>query len=177
MNKKLNRERNAKIAEKQARMVAEAMATPTAEKVVDMASRLGRSELLEAFEKVADKIGPVDALKHLYASLTDAHKQSPEVPKTLPGATEASPPVSLAPAKKVWPNTPESRLATVYAKPNNVRQRLIEFKDDGTHGTLWVQFDSPVWPGWVIWAKRNPDTLRGGWVLDGTYSWRGIRLS
>lgn len=162
--------------EKQARIAAEAMAEPTPDKVYDMASRLKPKDLLKALELVADKVGPQTAIKHLYAQLPDPARAVPDLPRAFKPETEGGSGESLAQPRKTFPNTPESRLAKVYAKPHNVRQRLIEFADDKTHGVLWVQPDSPVWVGWTIWAKRNPNAGQAGWVLDGTYSWRGIRL-
>lgn len=170
-----NRAAMAKLREKQAREVQAALLTPTVEKVEEMASKLSDEDLAKALGVLAEKVGLEAAIKQIYASLTPVQRLIPDVPRAVPGPTAEAQPLSLALPVKTFPDCLESRLCTVYARPCNQRQRLVEFKDK-SHGTLWVHLDSPVWTGWTVWVKKNPNAQQGGYILDGTYSRRGIRL-
>jgi len=165
-----------KHREKLGKRVEAAVAAPSADGVKMIVHHLKGNDLQDALMAVAEKMGLSASIQAIYAQLPVPEQQAPDMPRSIPSDSGDDQPVSLAQPRKTFPNTPESRLATVYAKPVNQRQRLIEFADDRTHATLWVPADSPVWTGWTVWVKVNPDTRQKGWVLDGVYSWRGIRL-
>jgi hypothetical protein len=172
-------EKNARLRryrEKIGKQVAEAVAAPSAEGVSLIADKLKGKELEDALMAVASKIGLSASIRAIYAQLPAPEAAVPDLPKAIPDDSGGDQPISLAIPRKTFPNTPESRLARVYGRPLNQRQRMIEFDDDKTHGILWVQSDSPVWLGWTVWVKVNPDERQKGWILDGTYSRRGIRL-
>lgn len=172
-------EKNARLRryrEKIGKQVAEAVSAPSADGVSLIADKLKGKELEAALLAVAEKVGLSASIRAIYAKLPAPEAAVPDLPKAIPDDFGGSQPITLAIPAKTFLSTPESRLARVYGRPRNQRQRLIEFDDDKTHGTLWVQADSPVWPGWTVWVKVNPDDRQKGWVLDGVYSWRGIRL-
>lgn len=166
---------NLKIREKRAKEVQDAMLAPSLDAIMVIASKLPDKDLRAAALFLAEKCGKVDTMKAIAASLDAVERAVPDVKEAILGASGETQPLSLALPRPAFKSTPESRLARVYGRPINQRMRLIEFDDDRTHGTLWVKEDSPVWIGWTIWAKPNPEP-RGGWILDGVYSPRGIRL-
>lgn len=66
------------------------------------------------------------------------------------------------------------RKAKIYAKPHNVRMRLIEF-EDGSHGKLWVRADAAPMLNWLVYVKPS-GLVRGDWELHGRYNWKGTRM-
>lgn len=96
-----------------------------------------------------------------------------EVPANKPEsavlAIISNPPDEPKPAAPTGP-----RQARIYAKPLNVRMRLIEFMDDKSHGKLWVKMDAPPMLNWLVFVR--PDDSGRDWVLHGKYNARGIRL-
>lgn len=66
------------------------------------------------------------------------------------------------------------RKARIYAKPVNVRLRLIEF-EDGSHGKMWVRADAAPMLNWLVHVRPS-GLVRGDWELHGRYNWKGTRM-
>lgn len=136
---------------------ARVIENPQKEAVTEAWSKMP-AEIYEAFTKQNDDV---------FASVT----KSPEKPES---ASEAEvPEPAPKPAFSAQSGEVAPRAARIYAVPRNPLIRLIEFCDDGSHGSLRVGFRDGPMLNWRVWVV--PDGGRF-YKLHGRYNSRGLRV-